>query len=457
MLNSITQCASFVTIINLLALTPDDLLPIARLTAEALHAAHQAGVLHRDVKPGNLLVRKTATGWEIRLIDFGLSLRRSLVQSSLARAATHNRSMVGSAVAGTLDYAAPEQLDPASSRLVGPHSDVYGFGRTCLFALFGTTQPRSKRIRGLPDPWPDLLDDCCDKEIKSRPPDFAVVLERLNSRPAPKPTPAQLPRAVTLPPWVARALMAMAGIIVIVVLTQLGGWLTASNGTKPLVSPTHAPAPAKLVTNSIGMQLVGIEPGEFLMGSPESDTGAFSDEKPQHRVRITKAFSLGIHEVTQGQYQAVMGETPSSFKGSDDLPVENVSWLDAIKFCNRLSEREQRVAYYRIDGADFEVAGGNGYRLPTEAEWEYACRAGSATVYPFGNDAGNLGEHAWYDSDSASKTHPVGQKRPNAWGLYDMLCDSDVSGQGGGTAQGAAERVAGQARVFAVVFSLRTT
>ena len=183
---------------------------------------------------------------------------------------------------------------------------------------------------------------------------------------------------------------------------------------------TVASVPAKPFTNSIGMQLVGIEPGEFLMGSPESDTGALSNEKPQHRVRITKAFSLGIHEVTQGQYQAVMGETPSGFKGSDDLPVEHVSWLDGVKFCNKLSEREERVPYYRIDGAEVAVAGGNGYRLPTEAEWEYACRAGSATVYPFGNDDGNLGEHAWYDSDSESKTHPVGQKRPNAWGLYDM-------------------------------------
>ena len=193
------------------------------------------------------------------------------------------------------------------------------------------------------------------------------------------------------------------------------------NGTKPPVPPTPAPAPAKLVTNSIGMQLVGIEPGEFLMGSPESDTEASSDEKPQHRVRITEAFSLGIHEVTQGQYQAVMGETPSNFKGSDDLPVEHVSWPDAVKFCNKLSEREKRVPFYRIDGAKVAVAGGNGYRLPTEAEWEYACRAGSATVYPFGNDDGNLGKHAWYNSDSEFKTHPAGQKRPNAWGLYDML------------------------------------
>ena len=87
----------------------------------------------------------------------------------------------------------------------------------------------------------------------------------------------------------------------------------------------------------------------------------------------------------------------------------------------KLSEREKRVPFYRIDGAEVAVAGGNGYRLPTEAEWEYACRARSATVYPFGNDDGNLGKHAWYNSDSEFKTHPAGQKRPNAWGLYNML------------------------------------
>jgi tRNA A-37 threonylcarbamoyl transferase component Bud32 len=125
-------------------LPPDDLLPVAVQIAEALQAAHSAGVLHRDVKARNVLVRKTSRGWEVKVIDFGLSLRRSLVQTSQVRAASLNRSMVGSAVAGTLHYAAPEQLDPDRSREVGPHSDVFGFGRTCLFALFKTTQPRAK-------------------------------------------------------------------------------------------------------------------------------------------------------------------------------------------------------------------------------------------------------------------------------------------------------------------------
>ena len=142
---------------------------------------------------------------------------------------------------------------------------------------------------------------------------------------------------------------------------------------------------------------------------------------PPIRCGSVRPFYLGIHEVTQGQYQAVMGDNPSHFKGSDDLPVENVSWLDAVTFCNKLSEREKRTPFYRIDGTEVTLVGGNGYRLPTEAEWEYACRAKSTTLYPFGDDASKLGEHAWYAGNSESKTHPVGQKLPNAWGLYDML------------------------------------
>ena len=181
------------------------------------------------------------------------------------------------------------------------------------------------------------------------------------------------------------------------------------------------------------MKLVRIEAGEFLMGTtkeqvdqlmrlfPDSKREYFDDEQPQHSVKISRPFFLGIHEVTQGQYQAVMGKNPSHFKGSDDLPVESVSWLDAVGFCNKLSERENRTPFYRINGTEVTIAGGNGYRLPTEAEWEYACRAKSATLYPFGDDAAKLGEYAWYDSNAESKTHPVGQKLPNAWGLHDML------------------------------------
>jgi formylglycine-generating enzyme required for sulfatase activity len=178
------------------------------------------------------------------------------------------------------------------------------------------------------------------------------------------------------------------------------------------------PREPKVISNSIGMKLVLIPAGEFLMGSPDSDPGAKRDEKPQHWVRITQPFSLGVTPVTQSQYRAVTGTSPSHFHGSDDLPVEQVSWDDAIEFCNKLSEREGLEPFGHLTAG--VRSGGDGYRLPTEAEWEYACRAGSSNRFHFGEDEAILGEYAWFAGNSESKTNPLGQKHPNPWGLYDM-------------------------------------
>ncbi len=140
------------------------------------------------------------------------------------------------------------------------------------------------------------------------------------------------------------------------------------------------------------------------MGSP-SGVGD-DDERPQHRVTITKGFFLGVHQVTQAQWQAVMGSNPSHFKG-DNRPVEQVSWKDCQEFCRKLGERD-----------------GKRYRLPTEAEWEYGCRAGTTTEYSSGNGLEALRQVGWcsYDGNwgSAKETKPVGQFQPNAWGLFDM-------------------------------------
>lgn len=183
----------------------------------------------------------------------------------------------------------------------------------------------------------------------------------------------------------------------------------ATAATSPPTAPPipASPRPGTTIENSIGMKLAWIPAGQFLMGSPETDNSAFSDDKPQHLVRITKPFHLGVMEVTQVQYEQVMGTNPSHFQGGS-LPVESVTWDEAVEFCRRLSSLPE------------ERAAGRVYRLPTEAEWEYAARAGSTGKWCFGDDESELGDYAWYGMNSESRTHPVGQKRPNAWGLYDM-------------------------------------
>jgi formylglycine-generating enzyme required for sulfatase activity len=197
----------------------------------------------------------------------------------------------------------------------------------------------------------------------------------------------------------------------------------------------------KEITNSIGMKLVLIPKGTFQMGSPIEEEGADDDEK-QHQVTISKDYYLGATEVTQGQYEQVMGINLSNVQkpvirksDSSMYPVERVSWKDAVEFCKRLSALPE------------EKQAGRVYRLPTEAEWEYACRAGSKTAYGFGASSKSLGDYAWFGNNSGSKeldsdallakmktnpqeyldtllsacaTHPVGEKKPNAWGLYDM-------------------------------------
>ncbi len=152
---------------------------------------------------------------------------------------------------------------------------------------------------------------------------------------------------------------------------------------------------AQQAVGEIRSRMVPIKGETFMMGEKDGK------DNPQHKV-ILSDFSICSMQVTQEQYEAIMGINPSYFKGKD-LPVERVSWHDAVAFCKKLSE-----------------ISGEQYRLPTEAEWEYCCRAGSDTEYCFGDDEANLGEYAWYSDNSAGETHPVGTKKPNNWGLYDM-------------------------------------
>ncbi len=197
--------------------------------------------------------------------------------------------------------------------------------------------------------------------------------------------------------------------------------------------PTSGVKPAPVSTNLIGMKLALIPSGEFLMGSP--DPNAPPNEKPEHKVRITTPFFVGVTEVTQAQYEAVTGNNPSYFspkgEGRDkvagkphgDYPVEQVSWFDAALFCNGLSKKEGLAPYYRLNGEEVIVPDprGRGYRLPTEAEWEFACRGGKSGVYSPGPEP--LVEYGWFRANSEGSTHPVGKKRPNEFGLFDMAAN----------------------------------
>ncbi|MFA4987921.1 MAG: formylglycine-generating enzyme family protein, partial [Candidatus Brocadiia bacterium] len=152
--------------------------------------------------------------------------------------------------------------------------------------------------------------------------------------------------------------------------------------------------------------LVRIDPGSFAMGTEKGDYL----ELPIHQVTLTREFFIGATEVTQAQYRTVMKENPSELRG-DSLPVEDVTWDDAMAFCSRLTSTEHAAG--RLP-EEME------YRLPTEAEWEYCCRAGSTTEFCFGDDPALLGDYAWFKANSEERSHPVGEKKPNPWGLFDM-------------------------------------
>lgn len=232
---------------------------------------------------------------------------------------------------------------------------------------------------------------------------------------APSPAPPEEPRAAEAPPWAKDP-----------------------DAPPPAVAPfdaakarEHQQAWAKYLkapaigTNSIGMKFALVPPGEFQMGSTPEEVARLHEEgkragdyawyldavlteAPRHRVRITRPFYLGLCQVTQAEYQRVMGTNPSRFHGNPDHPVEKVSWNDGVEFCRRLGEISE------------EKAAGAVYRLPTEAEWEYACRAGTETRFSFGDDGAKLSDHAWWNGNSRGSTRPVAQLTPNPWNLFDM-------------------------------------
>jgi formylglycine-generating enzyme required for sulfatase activity len=518
---------------------------LVRRLALALKALHARGVVHRDLKPGNIMLRDSG---EPMLMDFGLA--RALAEEQQRLTSTGQ-------VLGTPAYMPPEQLEGADAAL-GPAADVYSLG-VILFELltgrrpFEAPQLMALFHKVLTEPAPPLsalrpglgarLEAVCGKALAKRPAErhagmaelaadldaylregtagaggeatveLTLACPRCGKRlrlpaaawgqrfrcpgcQAPVQVPAAPPGlgapAETVPPAVhperqrqqqeptvtdratqptpvppRRRRFPVGTVLLLGVVAVAGillGWLATRGPSKgPSEDPSRdggrearrkdedkpGPAPVKpgkkagqVVTRPLGgglaMKFAWCPPGTFQMGSPKVEERRY-DNETQHRVTLTKGFYLGVHEVTQAQWQAVMGRNPSRFKG-DALPVEKVSWFDCVEFCIKLSQRQGRKPCYRltnverddegsIKAADMEVlAGGTGYRLPTEAEWEYACRAGTKTPFHFGDtistDQANYNGNETYGKGKTGeyrkKTTPVGSFAANDWGLFDM-------------------------------------
>jgi len=212
------------------------------------------------------------------------------------------------------------------------------------------------------------------------------------------------------------------GVYTVLQSTNLAAWSALRSVTNPLGTITFTDGTANLSPTkfyrvtfqtpaAVPANMVFIPANTFTLGSPTNEVGHQSDESPQTTVTLTHGFWMGKYLVTQREYLAVTGSNPSGFPGDLDRPVESVSWFDATNYCDQLTQH---------DLAAGRIPPGSHYRLPTEAEWECAARAGTTTRFYFGDDASGLSNNAWYSANSGFTTRPVGLKQPNAWGLYDM-------------------------------------
>ncbi len=538
------------TLDQLGALPLFDFFTIARQVGEAVHAAHSRPqpIFHRDLKPSNIMVQRNPDGtWTVKVIDFGLAVRASVALEGKA-VPPANRSTKDKSVTGTLKYAPPEQTGVLSGVEVGPYSDVYAFGKTCLDVLFGHTQPDDEEWGDLPEPsrggLKKLLGLCVRHSPSGKFPrlaGFAPVLSalaeldqaetanreceaeeqrkreeakrqdqqrareqeaadhhraervRLAAEAAEKvtrerqeseaerfateqklkaeeearskretgsivvqcphcktrfnlqsemngkamrctnlecrnvfvvraleekgPTYGRSPQpdhaakvkpvvdAVGVEAEVADAVVVPPKVKEVVRSEDTDAPSTkSSRKTSDPLSPTSTRTPGQTITfklpGDVPVTFAWCPPGSFRMGSEKGD----SDEKPDHKVTLTKGFFMGIHPVTQAQWKAVMGTDPSHFKGPT-RPVESVTWTKCAEFCTKLTSF---------------LKGRAAVRLPTEAEWEYACRAGTTTEYWCGNDEAALKRAGWYTATSKGETQPVGQLEKNPWGLYDV-------------------------------------
>ncbi|MBS3026402.1 MAG: SUMF1/EgtB/PvdO family nonheme iron enzyme [Dolichospermum sp. DET50] len=361
-----------------------------------LEQVHNKDLFHRDIKPSNIMLRSESA--ELVLIDFG-TVRK--VTSTVFK---QQGGVTGIISAG---YTPSEQINHNAV----PQSDFFALGRTFVYLLTGKepldpimydsyneTLNWRNHAPQISSMLADLLDDMMQRLYKDRPQNTQVILQRIaaieKALQSPKPQPPK-----PQPPIPSNNLKTFSFEVV---TTDARGNITNQRKES-----------AKYFTEDLGngvtLDMVEIPGGTFIMGSPTSEENRSSSESPQHQVTVP-SFYMGKYELTQAQYQAIIGTNPSNFKG-DNRPVQRVSWNDAVAFCEKLSQKT-----------------GKNYRLPSEAEWEYACRAGTTTPFYFGEsitpDLVNYNGNYTYASvpkgQNRQQTTDVGTFPPNSFGLYDM-------------------------------------